>query len=75
MRSRSAQLASSRRSVVIACSHPMGGQSGSHTTGCTEVDWPTLRSSDPGFRDAIALAQIADNGFTVQCIAPSKMVG
>jgi hypothetical protein len=62
--------------VVIACSHPMDGQSGSHTTGCTEVNWPTLQSRDPAYRDAIALAQtLADNGFTVQCIAPSKMVG
>jgi hypothetical protein len=62
--------------VVIACSRPMSGQSGSHTTSCTEVNWPALQSSDPGYRDAIALAQtLADSGFTVQCIAPSKMVG
>lgn len=62
--------------VAVACSHTMGAQGGSQTIGCTEVNWPALQPGDPAYRDAMDLARtLADNGFTVQCVAPSTMVG
>jgi hypothetical protein len=62
--------------VVMACAYPMATQRGRHRTGCTDVNWPALQPSDPAYRDAMDLARtIADNGFTVQCVAPSKMAG
>lgn len=62
--------------VLLACVHPLVAQGGGQTTGCTEVNWPALQPSDPGYPDAVDLARaLADNGFIVQCIAPSTMAG
>jgi hypothetical protein len=62
--------------VVMAFVQPLVAQSGRHTTGCADVNWPALQPSDPVYRDAVDFARaLADNGFIVQCIAPSKMVG
>lgn len=62
--------------VVVALVRPLVAQDGRQTTGCTSVNWPGLGPSDPAYSEAMALAQtLADNGFTVQCIAPSTKTG
>ena len=48
----------------------------SQTDGCADGNWPSLQASDPAYEDAMALARtLGDRGFTVRCIAPSKMTG
>jgi hypothetical protein len=60
--------------VLIAVVHPLVAQRGSQTTGCSDVNWPPLQPTDAAYPDAVGLTRaLADNGFVVQCIAPSKM--
>jgi hypothetical protein len=62
--------------VVITLVGPMRAQAGSQPTGCADANWPALQPSDPAYLDAVELARIlADSGFMVMCIAPSKMTG
>lgn len=62
--------------VFLAFVRTLLAQSGSQTAGCADVNWPALHSTDPASPHAIDLARVlADNGFIVQCIAPSKMGG
>ncbi len=62
--------------VVVTLVGPKRAQAGSQATGCADANWPALQSSDPAYLDAVALARIlADHGFMVMCIAPSKMTG
>jgi hypothetical protein len=62
--------------VLMAAVHPPAPEGSRHTTGCTDVNWPTLQPSDPAYSDAVDVARaLADNGFIVQCVAPSKMIG
>ena len=49
-------------------------QDRNYTTGCAGVNWPSLQSNEPVYRAAMDFAVVlADAGFTVQCVAPSKM--
>ena len=62
--------------VVITLVGPMGAQAGSQATGCADANWPVLQPSDPAYLDAVELARtLADHGFMVMCIAPSKWTG
>jgi hypothetical protein len=47
-----------------------------HIDAQTEDCSPALRTSDPAYRDALVFARVlATDGFTVECMAPSKMTG
>ena len=62
--------------VLLAFFPALLAQNSSETRGCADVNWPALRPSDPARAQAVDLARIlGDNGFIVQCIAPSKMGG
>jgi hypothetical protein len=62
--------------VVTTLAHPLFAQGGSQTRRCTDVSWPALQPSDPAYPDAVDFAQaLSDNGFIVQCMAPSHSVG
>jgi hypothetical protein len=62
--------------VLMAVVHPLVAQRGSRTTGCSDVNWPSLQPTDAVYPDAVVLTRaLTDNGFVVQCIAPSKMAG
>ena len=60
--------------AVMALVGPAGAQGSSQATGCVDGNWLGLLPSDPAYPDAADLARIlADHGFIVMCIAPSKM--
>ncbi len=62
--------------VVITLGGRMRAQAGSQATGCNDANWPALQSSDPAYSEAVELARtLADDGFMIFCIAPSKMTG
>ena len=62
--------------ILLVFVHTLVAQSGTQTRGCADVNWPTLHPSDPASPHALDLARaLTANGFSVQCIAPSKMAG
>jgi hypothetical protein len=62
--------------AVINLVGPVRPQASSQATGCADANWPALQPSDPAYLDALELARtLADSGFIVMCIAPSKMTG
>lgn len=62
--------------AVITVVGAMRTQAGSQSAGCTDANWPSLQSSDPAYLDAMELARtLADHGFMIMCIGPSKWTG
>lgn len=62
--------------VVITLVGPMRAEAGSQATGCADANATVLQPSDLAYLDAVELARtLADDGFIVMCIAPSKMTG
>jgi hypothetical protein len=62
--------------VVVTLGARIRAQAGSQATGCSDADWPALQSSDPAYPEAMELARtLADGGFMISCIVPSKMIG
>ena len=62
--------------VGVTLVSPMRAQAGSQAAGCANANWSALQPSDPAYVDAVELARtLADHGFMIMCIAPSKWTG
>jgi hypothetical protein len=62
--------------VVVTLVGPLRAQAGSQATGCAGANGPALQPSDSAYLDAVELARtLADHGFMVMRIVPSKRTG
>ena len=61
--------------VLTALVHPLVAQRDNHRTWCSDVEWTPLQPTDPAYLEAVDLTRALVDGFGVQCIAPSTMVG
>jgi|SRR3954469_8307297 hypothetical protein len=62
--------------IVVTVFVPPSAQDSGQATTCAALNWSALQSNDPAYADALDLTRaLADRGFVVQCVAPSKMTG
>ncbi len=62
--------------AIIAISFGSVVRGNNQATTCAALNWSALQRSDSVYADAMDFSRtLADRGFVVQCIAPSKMTG
>ena len=62
--------------VTLAGVRTIATQDAVPSAGCADLHWPALARNDAAYAHAAALARaLIEHGFTITCVAPSKMTG
>jgi hypothetical protein len=62
--------------VTLAVVRTIATQDAVPSAGCADLHWPALERNDVAYAHAAALARaLIEHGFTITCVAPSKMTG